>query len=130
EAARSGRRWGACASNERNEVMAMQNRAVAADVVAITDLSADAAGAIALWRLQGDTDHAKLLAALTEAGLEKLDPGMPSKEVALRRAVKDVEAPRMLVRSLPSRRASYAVVRETATKDAVSVSEALDYEVL
>lgn len=104
-----------------------------ADVVAITDISQDAAGAIVLWRLSGDTNLDKLRAAFAAHGIdEKLLPETPSPETALRRAVKEHEDKRMLVRPLPGKRAAYALVTEhaRAEEEAAQVQNALEYSVL
>ncbi len=96
-----------------------------ADVIAISDLSADAAGAIVLWRLSGDTSYDRLKAAFAAVGLdERLLPELPSAEVALRRAVKEHESKHVLVRSLPGRATGWALVAEQVK--APSEQEELD----
>lgn len=90
------------------------------DIVAVTDAQRGQAGAIVLWRLSGELDFDRLSAAWAREGLEEgLLPTRPSPEVALRRAVREQEGPRLLVRSLPSR-AGYALVdvREVQDPDA------------
>lgn len=86
-----------------------------AGFVAVTDsLPEGTAGAIVLWRLQGDTNYDALKAAFVGQGLdEKLLPSLPSDEVAFRRAVKAQEEKRVLVRKLPTGY-GYALVHEQA----------------
>lgn len=97
----------------------------AATVMAIPDLDREAAGAIVLWRLQGETDASKLEAALKEAGLEALMPSLPSAAVALRRALRAHESKHVLARALPN--GGYAMVRESPRE---SAEQPLEYEVL
>lgn len=89
-----------------------------ADIVAITDITSDTAGAIVLWRLSGDTSLESLKQRFVAQGLdESLLPETPSYEKALRRAVKEYEGKRMLVRPLPGKRAGYALVEESTGDD-------------
>jgi hypothetical protein len=98
-----------------------------ADVMAISDVSRDAAGAIVLWRLSGETNFDALRAAFVAQGMdEKLLPDLPSPEVALRRAMQDQVDKRVLMRALPGK--GYALVSEHSAED--DASAPLQYQVI
>lgn len=87
-------------------------------VIAVPALSPDAAGAIVLWRMSGDTNFDTLKAKFEELGLDaKLLPEMPSPDKALTRAVRTCEDKRILVRPLPGRRGGYALIHESAREE-------------
>lgn len=61
------------------------------NVIAIPTAMKDTAGAIVYWRLSGDVDYDQLKEAWEEAGLPaKLLPSLPSRQVALTRAFRDM----------------------------------------
>lgn len=104
--------------------------AAIADVMAISDVSSEAAGAIVLWRLSGETSFEALKAGFAAQGLgEKLLPELPSPEVALRRAVRAQESKRVLVRRLPGGAPGYAIVNEQAIEGDGSASAPLRYDI-
>lgn len=102
--------------------------AAIADVMAISDVSRDAAGAIVLWRLSGETNFDALRATFVAQGMdEKLLPALPSPEVALRRAMEAQVDKRVLRRALPGKGNGYALVTEQA--DESDTSAPLQYKV-
>jgi len=102
-----------------------------ADVVAISDLTPDTAGAIVLWRLSGETNYGHLKAAFVAQGVEeKLLPDLPSPQEALQRAMREHVSKRTLLRTLPGRRAGFALVDEyEATEQEASEGTPLRYRV-
>lgn len=97
----------------------------AGELFAVTDAKAGQAGAIVLWRLQGELDLAKLRRAWGEAGLpEVLLPEYPSAAVALRRACREQASKSCVVHGLKD--GGFAVVDVKAVEDA---DQPLDFSV-
>jgi hypothetical protein len=95
------------------------------ELFAVTDAKAGQAGAIVLWRLQGELDLAKLRRAWEAAKLpETLLPEYPSAAVALRRACREQEGKACVVHGLKD--GGFAVVDVKAVEDA---DQPLDFTV-
>ena len=86
------------------------------ELYAVTDAKEGQAGAIVLWRLQGELDLNRLRAAWAERGLPvELLPEFPSPAVALRRACRNQEDKACMVRGLKD--GGFAVVDVKAVDD-------------
>jgi len=95
------------------------------DIYAVTDAQEGQAGAIVLWRLQGELDLNRLRRAWDERGLaETLLPEYPSAAVALRRACREQEGKACVVHGLKN--GGFAVVNVKAVEDA---DQPLDFSV-
>jgi hypothetical protein len=87
----------------------------------VTPEASEIAGAISYWRLSGSVSLAGLTAAWAAEGLDpELLPDTPANDVALGRAVRDLQAKRRLVRPL-ARRGAWVVKDETVTADGKDV---------
>ncbi len=97
----------------------------AGELFAVTDAKSGQAGAIVLWRLQGELDLSKLRRAWDEAKLpEALLPEYPSAAVALRRACREQEGKACVVHGLKD--GGFAVVDVKSVEDA---DQPLDFTV-
>jgi hypothetical protein len=84
--------------------------------------AAETAGAISYWRLSGNVELSKLAAAWAAQGLDKdLLPAQPGAEVALGRAVRELQGKRRLVRPL-GKRGAWVVKDEAVTQDGNDVT--------
>ena len=87
-------------------------------IIAIDNLDPNVAGVITFWRLSGTTHWGRLNDALNLLAPGINPPTEPSPDKALRRAVVEVQEPRLLMRSLNQGHAKgYALVRENVVFD-------------
>jgi hypothetical protein len=81
-------------------------------LIAVSE-SSDVTGGVVYWQLSSGADRSKLVEALIAQGLEESDaPALATPEVALGRAVKELQGRSVLIRKL-KQHGSWAVVRES-----------------
>lgn len=99
------------------EAAAEEKKAFKDGLIAVAT-SSDVTGGVIYWQLTGEVNRDELVAAMVEQGLSEEDaPALPTPEVALGRAAKELQSRSVLIRKLKV--GGWAVVSESEVQGAL-----------